>query len=837
VSDARLAQAAAERLRLADGWAGWGLWCLRSAGFPAELVLQLASPDLAACADRLLAIEAEIELARLAAIEEGRRLPRDGGDGDGKLKKALRALNRQRLPPADGLPEALVAKLRVVEEATGRATQARAAISAVWRDEGVRLAQAMRGRALDPRLREAVLWQNRGAVSRTVDALLGDEAGPAWRRRQRELWLASYLQRYCVKNDTIGFFGPVGWAHVEPAAPALALVPGPTLLASRDVALEYWAVDALAERLADDPELKPDLAPRRHPTLRVEGTTLHHPIERTSELPDAHARALALADGVRSARSIAAEMLADEALELSDEEEVYGLLEELRERRLILWTLEVPTTGAHPERLIRGVLEALPPSPARARATGALDEIDAARDRVAAAAGDPASLDGAAAGLEELFARVTGKEGTRRGGELYAARTLFYEDCRRDADVSIGPALVDAVRAPIALLLDTARWYTYTIAVRYLERFQAVYRELRAGRGDAAVDYLRFWEQVSPLFPNSPTSNSPIAARVSEELRARWAEILGDLSGRTVERSAAELQPRVAAAFAAPHAGWPSARYHTPDLMIAGPSAEAVARGEFQIVLGEVHVSMHTYSMSPFLQQHPLPSSIVAGREADVPEACVIPVTPRRLATRSDHFWLTGHNFDLEVGDARSFRPRDRVLAVGELVVEESDGRLQVRTRDRRHRFEILAFFEYYLMAESMNHFGLLPPTPHSPRLTVDKLVLEREKWRFTPEALAFAREEDGEERFLTARRWARREGFPRHVFVRTPEEAKPVYIDFDSPTYVDLLAKLARPATGLTVSEMMPAFGQHWLRDGAGAAYASELRIACVDQSGWRPI
>jgi hypothetical protein len=829
VSDDPLSRAAIERLRLGDRWSVWSLTCLRSAGFAADRVLSLASPELAAAADRLLSLDAEIEAARAETVEECRRAGRDP-----KIKKALRALFNQRVPPAEGLPEAVTAKLAVLEERTRRAAEAQAALSSLWPEAERRLTQALRERVSDPRFREAILWQNRGAARRTLDALLRDEEDPPWRRRQREQWAASYLQRYCVKNDTIGFFGPVGWARIDPAAPSLESTPG-ALLATRDVSLEYWAVDALAERLAEDPELKPELAPRRHPTVRVVGNVLHHPIELTSELPPAYARALAAADGIRSARSLAAELCADPSLELGDEDEVYALLEELSERKLLVWRLEVPTTGAHPERLLRQLLEALPESPPRAKALAQLDELEGLRAAVAGAAGDVAALDESAGRLEAWFSGATGQEGTRRGGEVYAARTLFYEDCRRDVEVRLGAPMLDALAGPLTLLCDTARWYTYTIAQRYLEVFRQTHQQLRDERGRSDIDYLRFWERVSPHFPNSTTSNSEIAAQVAAELRARWAEIVGDLSGRRVERTAAQLRPLVDAAFSAPQPGWPSARYQTPDLMIAASSVEAVERGELQIVLGEVHVSMHTYSMSPFLHQHPQPSSIVAGREADVPEPCVIPVTPRRLATRSDHFWLTGHNFDLELGDARSFRPRERVLAVADLMVDDVDGKLQVRTRDGQHRFAILAFFEYYLMAESMNHFGLLPSAPHTPRLTVDRLVLEREKWRFAPDALAFAREEEAAARFLATRRWAQVHGLPRHVFVRAPEEPKPIYVDFDSPVYVDILAKLARRAASLTVSEMLPGFGQHWLRDRDGVAYAAELRIACVDQSGWR--
>lgn len=48
--------------------------------------------------------------------------------------------------------------------------------------------------------------------------------------------------------------------------------------------------------------------------------------------------------------------------------------------------------------------------------------------------------------------------------------------------------------------------------------------------------------------------------------------------------------------------------------------------------------------------------------------------------------------------------------------------------------------------------------------------------------ALAWASSSDARERFLGATAWAAAPGFPRFVFVRSPAEVKPVYVDFESP-------------------------------------------------------
>jgi hypothetical protein len=77
----------------------------------------------------------------------------------------------------------------------------------------------------------------------------------------------------------------------------------------------------------------------------------------------------------------------------------------------------------------------------------------------------------------------------------------------------------------------------------------------------------------------------------------------------------------------------------------------------------------------------------------------------------------------------------------------------------------------------------------------------------------------------------------PRFVFVKTPTEKKPFYVDFESVSAVELLAKAIRRAAGqaqeasIAVTEMLPDPRQTWLLDGEGQRYTSELRIVAVDQ------
>ncbi|WP_437806163.1 lantibiotic dehydratase [Sorangium sp. So ce1078] len=823
---------------LSEGWALWRWVCVRGAGFPAGQVLSLAMPECAAAADELLAREAELATARARALGVCEANNQLGAEGAGKaLGRAIKRLRGGHAPePFDAVP-AVAAALSELRRAEAPIEPARAQVRALFEAGTVRVGEALREAARQGALREAMLWQNRGAVRGTVDALLRRPAGAVdSKTREHERLVASYIQRYCVKNDTIGFFGPVGWGRLSDHGPALTVRPGRSLLARRTVYFEAWGVQLLADRLSESPELRRFVAPRMLPTVRLEGTTLHHSIGRASELPVDFAHILAACDGERSAQAIAEALSADPSLGLSGEDEVFELLGQLAEKRLITWTLEIPTVVAHPERTLRAILERMPQGDASARALGALSDLEARRDAVVRASNDEIALERGLSELAETFERLTGAAGDRRGGEAYAGRTLVFEDCVRDADIELGPELLRRLAPPLLLLLRSARWYTYTIAARYYALLRGIYRDLARESGPSPIDFLRFWQAVEPHFTGSQYEPSPIVAEVIGELRARWAKILAiEPDQRRVERSAAALRAEVEAAFAAPHPGWPGARYHSPDLMIAARGPEAVRRGDYRIVLGELHTGENTASNPVFLNQHPDPAALLSAIELDLPEPRIAPVIPKQRSTRADQISFCPHDIDVEIGATRSWRPRTHVVPISGLVVEEAGGQLIVRTRDGARRFHAIAFFEHYLKLESLAHFSLLPALPRTPRVALDGLVVSRERWRFAPADLGFAELADPLDRFLGARRWARRAGLPRLVFVRIPEEVKPCYLDLDSPVYVEIFAKLVRRASAVSITEMLPAIDEAWLLDAEGRSYTSELRIVALDAEPWR--
>jgi Lantibiotic dehydratase, N terminus len=131
-------------------------------------------------------------------------------------------------------------------------------------DEGARLREVAR----DPLFREAVTWQNPAAFANAVLKVAEGAPTKPSRARQREEIVASYWQRYCAKNDTIGFFGPLAWGRVSDDGPPLGVRSG-ALVRERTVHLEAWAVQALAAGAERD--LRAALVALADPQVRGRG--------------------------------------------------------------------------------------------------------------------------------------------------------------------------------------------------------------------------------------------------------------------------------------------------------------------------------------------------------------------------------------------------------------------------------------------------------------------------------------------------------------------------------------------------------------------------------------
>jgi len=827
-------------------WALWRCLLLRGAGFPAAGVLGLAAPAAAAAAERVLDREEAAEGARadaLRAVHAALDGLRRAGQWDERerrrpLMKAMQALAAGKLPRELAEPgcAAAFAALRAAGESLA---EARAELARVFPGEVARASAEIARVAADERFREAILWQNRHACATALDRLVrkpADTTARTSQRRQHEELVAGYLQRYCVMNDTIGFFGPVGFAELTDGGGPAAVRYGADLLARREVYFEAWCIDRLAEALTGEPAYRPWLAPRLKSSFHLAGDLLYRSFGQPVRLSPQVARLLAGCREQQSAAVLARELVADPAAPFATEEEVFSLLETLARTRVITWDSGVPL-DLHPDRRLAERLGQIEDTRLRDAALSRLAELRRARAGVAAAAGEARALDAALRDLEGTFVRLTRMAPRRLAGQMYAGRGLVYEDCRRDVEVRFGAELLARLGPPLSRLLDAARWVAGELARSVEEILRPIHAEFAGRSGDGTVaSHDLFASGMSILYRQE---REPSFVAVEREYHARWARAVGPVAdgARSIRLTAAELAERLTP-FGDSGTAWTLARYFSPDVMVVASDLAAFQRGDFELVLGEVH-SGNTLLWSCFLSQHPEPGRIAAALAADSGgETVVLPrlhqhALVQRLNLGVDLPWI----YHFELADTPVSAPPAQILPAGEVVIADTPVGLLARTRDGRVSFPAIDLFTSCLIQECSSILGaVLPPARHTPRLTVDHLVISRERWRFTADELSFAAVQDPLDRFLAFRRWARDLGLPRFCFYKISTERKPCYLDLTSPIYVDTFARLLRTAresaqgaASVAVTEMLPRIDQTWLGDAAGNCYTSELRIAAL--------
>ena len=366
----------------------------------------------------------------------------------------------------------------------------------------------------------------------------------------------------------------MSWAQIDegPGVRIHHAAPGFSL-GARATYLEGWAVRAIMAGHSN--ALRPWLVPRRMPMVGVDGTLLRLPLTPPMPLTPAEAAVLQACDGTRDAGEIAAALLADPAAGFDTAADVFAVLARLADSHRLAWQVDVAPQDLRPERAVRALLSRVTDGGVRGPAEEALDELTAARDELAGAAGDAERVAAAMAGLEATFTRLSGLPPTRRAGELYAGRTVAYEECLRGDTVRLGSDTLDGLRAPLALVLDSARWYTTVCGALYARHFREAYRQRAAALGTDIVPFADVWLLVNEALADPLKLIEP-AVRA---LRERWSAILDLQPGaRWAQFRAADLAERVTAEFPAQPLPWPMAVHHSPDLMIAGADAAAGGR-------------------------------------------------------------------------------------------------------------------------------------------------------------------------------------------------------------------------------------------------------------------
>jgi Lantibiotic dehydratase, N terminus len=702
-----------------------------------------------------------------------------------------------------------------------------------------RLTAAIRATAAEPRFREAVTWQNPALVHYCLDKAVAGERRNA-RGRYYELTITSYLQRYCLKNDTVGFFGPLGWARIVDDETGLSVRPGPEPLARRSTYFEGWAIDAVAETLVARPDVWPWLRPRAAPSAAIIGSELHLPLRPRIVVSAQDIQVLRQCDGTRTVREIVGD---------PPDPRLLSTLVRLRDSGAVLVGL-AGTLVARPEAPLSEWVDSIGDPQVRASAGEPLHDLIAAREQVSAAAGDPDRLLQASASLARKFEEITGASSSRRAGSTYAGRTLVYEDTVLGTDVRLGGGVIGELAEPLGLVLDSALWLANAIGQAYRDRARQFAAAEMARSGRRTTPFIPLLLALMPEYSDAMAGGRQAVNTVEPvvaEFQQRWRRVLdrpaesGSEAGpRQLRVEPAAVAGRVAREFSTSGPLWTGARWHSPDVMLYSSGAAGDDVDDLRFVLGELHCGCNSLESQVFASQHPDPSRLrdaaaasgLGQRIVMIQRTDGAAVTSRM--SRADEIMLPSYTY-LCLGEEGLIPPPGATtLPVTDLVVQVSGEDLTVRQLSTGRRLEFLDVISEPLAVMVADAFRPFGDRRHCPRISIGKLVIARESWTFPAAELEWAFTTDERRRYLLARRWRTAHDLPERGFVRVPVERKPVAVDFRSLALVNLLAKAIRKtaqeaAGDVTLSEMLPDLGELWLRDAAGEEHTSEFRVVAV--------
>jgi hypothetical protein len=402
-------------------------------------------------------------------------------------------------------------------------------------------------------------------------------------------------------------------------------------------------------------------------------------------------------------------------------------------------------------------------------------------------------------------------------------------------DAAVGPGELAALAAPLGILLDSARWLTGQVGEVVGEALTERFHRLRATRDVITLGDLQF--ASADLLS---TGGSELTDVVTD-FQLRWAELIdaGHDTGGELVLDVGQARRLAGTLFPGCPPPWATARVHSPDVMLA-----RTGTGGLRWVLGELHVALNTTESRVFGTQAEDIGELVGAVRGDLPAGRVVPVYPNGGLLVSSRtypppaldpeglyrYWSTGTD-DGHPSGVRS------TPAAG-LVLLERDGELVAVSEQDGWAAPVLECFGEYLTAVAVNLFHPRPAAARAPRLVLGDVVVGRASWRFELSEMPVVETRSRDVAHDRLRGWAAEHGLPRHVFVRTPLERKPFYVDFDAPLLVEDLARVVRRKSAwVEVVEMLPAPDQLWLADPQGRRYTSEFRLVTVDPTEARPV
>jgi len=795
---------------------------LRSTGFPIHHLTDLGRfADLPSC--RVF----EQNFRSLQALK-ATLLEKANAHSPQACRKLIRKLNEHQVLQLSDLPEVLREPLAESLQQWNGLLERTAAREEAAEEYDAYLESARQGLIDfldDDAVAEALFISNPSAMTR-IRELVRDRHGRNDTRKKQKLRLGwSYAQRFCAKNDTSSFFGPLAWGRFDAnQADNVRLTQGDTAwIKERHTFFENWVVQRLVEQINRQCPDTDRMPLQLNTGCYLQEQILFMPIGKSQRLTPQTARVLHYISDQQGQEPTFAGMLS--ACPEVAPSTLRDLLEHLVSKRIVRRGWQVSPRERSPiARLQRCLVDAQVSADFGLAWQSRLEALEGLRRDYAH--GDLMRRTECLEGLNQLLGEA-GVDLSRETGAMYVGRYPVYEDCSRNIDISLGQAMLSQVNEELAPLMRINQWLIKAIAHELNEAFIEVWEQRQTASPDQPVDFLDLLNTLAPLLP---ALEARLILDLEQRLETAWTQVLQDFPDHPeVQLCAADIERLITLLNNDLNvAGFEvfGSDYHSPDILLSSASVEAFNRGDYQIIVGEVHPAVHTLSQPVAAPFGPFNTQINQQVEALFQRPRLVLADSPESYQRSHIDWpLQPSYLQLVLPSGGGCVAAHQQFAAGRAKVLRVNGRLQVVDALGQFSEDLLCVYSTPMHRLGFALAGSAVAKHEHRRIWLGRTLYKRASWLFTSDLLPEPKGSVDElEHTLQWRAWAAVNGLPRYAFVKIDTEPKPLFLDFDNPLSFDGITNALKNAGHVKFSEMRPCPDELWLEEVRGR-FCCEIR------------
>jgi hypothetical protein len=425
---------------------------------------------------------------------------------------------------------------------------------------------------------------------------------------------------------------------------------------------------------------------------------------------------------------------------------------------------------------------------------------------------------------------------------LYAATNPIGEECFRECHFEISERLIDEVAVQAEPWIDLWRDSYAFIASRVAAGLRTVME--KAGAKDGAMPFLAFMQACEAArLPLTGPGLVALAVMAFQEVKAAFQKRLQPHVDLNEYELTAEDCHVVRDNFDYPR--FDEYTYPSADLQLSATSTDAIARGDYQWILAELHPPIAMLHHCMFWS---CPDKEALGRA----------LASTVFGRPNFHFGFFAADFTAHttvrlfdaMPDLSNFvapqraNPKWRKIspADAEVYVDKTTGDVCARKTDNQEHLG--SFARAWVIPLGFHPFQF-SIAPHTPRLRCGKVIVQRQSWTISANDLPSGNYTGVSSALVVAIERLRAEKkLPRFVYIRPTEQAlrrsgaegrdkdtKPVFVDLESYLFLEIFHRWLMKAGEIEVTEMLPA-PEHLFWKEKDGRHSFELRTLIVPRS-----